>query len=305
MSYERQAIADSASTPTVPAASPAVMREEAVYDPYRVKAKTPLIGQPDTTETPKAEEKKPTEDAVRLSPQVAALARKEQRFRQQQQALEKDRATLASEKAELAQLRDLKAKLDAKDYSGLEGVVDYNDYSQYQIDKLNGSDPTQDALRAIQAKVDGIEKQSQAQVKRQFEAAVQERRIATEQLVDKSDQFPRIKKAKAHEAVVQHILDTWEQDSKELSVEDAAKEVEEVLLEKAKQWAALLEEEKKAPIEETKATLPPLKPGLKTLTNQVTTGDVKRPQRPLQHMSDSERWAEARRRAEEKLKLGR
>jgi hypothetical protein len=301
MAYEKEAVAE--VTSAIPSHGPSIMREEIVFDPYKNRGGTSrAIGQPD--KDGKTVETKSTEETVQLSPQVAALARKEQKFRQQQQELEKERTSIAAEKAEIAQLRAMKEKLAAKDYSGLDGLVDYNEYSQYQVNKLNGADPVKDEIKKLSDKIEGLEKSTQDNVSKQFEAAVSERRLATNELVEKNPEFSRIKKAKAQEAVVQHILDTWEHDSKEISVEQAAREVEEVLVEKAKQWAALLEEEKAAPVEEEKKNLPPLKQGLKTLTNQVTTGDIKRPVKSLQHMNDSERWAEARRRALEKLQRG-
>lgn len=306
MAYEREAVAE--STSAIPTQAPSIMREERVLSPYRPagpKSLAPLdavvSGQADTTKASVAEEPKPTEDTVKLSPQVAALARKEQRFRQQQQELDKERAAIAAEKAEVADLRAMKAKLAAKDYSGLDDLVDYNEYSQHQVNKLNGIDPAQEAIKKLESKITDLEKTTQDNISKQFEAAVNERRIATKALVESNPDFARIKRAGKEEAVVQHILDTWEHDSQELSVEQAAKEVEEVLIEKAKKWAAILEEDKGAPAEDAKKQLPPLKPGLKTLTNAVVAGDIKRPSKSLQHMSDSERWAEARKRAEEKL----
>lgn len=303
MSYEKEAIVSNPSA--IPVQSASVMKEEMTYDPYRGRtartALPPSIGQGDKGEGTAPVESGATEETVKLSPQVAALARKEQRFRQQQQEMEKERASIAAEKEEIAQLKAMKAKLAAKDYSGLDGLVDYNEYSQYQVDKLNGSDPVAEEIKRLNGKLNDLEKSTQDNVTKQFEAAVSERRTATNALIESSPEFPRIKKAKAQEAVVKHILDTWENDSQELSIEQAAKEVEQLLVEKAKQWAALLEDEKEAVVEGEKKQLPPLKQGLKTLTNQVTAGDIKRPAKPLHHMSDSERWAEARRRVEEKL----
>lgn len=297
MSYTREAISD---TPT-PTAMPAIMKDDVVIDPYsRSRPKTP-IGQADKSGTT-AVETKPAAETVTLSPQVAALARKEQKFRQQEQALKDREAALEAKSAKIAKLEAMEAKLAAKDYSGLDEVgVDYNEYSQYQINKLNGSDPTQEAIKKLEAKLESVEKANQDNVSKQFEAAVNERRLAVKQLVEtSSDKYPGITKLKQQEAVVQHILDTWEHDSKELSIEDATREVEEILVEKAKQWASVLDI--KAPeAADQKKQLPPLKSGLKTITNQVTSGELKKPAKSFQGMSDSERYAEARRRAEEKL----
>jgi len=304
MSYELEAISSS----NVPTEALMPMREPRVINPYQSRMSLlqgQSIGQVDTVkEEQKApEEIKAPEETVKLSPQVAALARREQKFRSQQQQLEKEKALIAQKEAEIAELRALKEKLAKKDYSGLDGLVDYNEYSQYQVNKLSGTDPVQEELKKLQGKISEIEKSAQEQLSMQSEAAVNERRIAVKALVEKSPEYSRIKKTNAHEAVVHHIMDTWENDSIELSVEQAAKEVEELLLEKAKKWAALLEEEKPAPQVEEKKQLPPLKQGLKTLTNQVTAGDMKRPERPLHFMNESERIAEARRRALEKLQL--
>ena len=313
MSYEVESIAPT-STSGVPNQSPPIMRsEERVINPYEVRQRPapktePVIGQADIGQKAIApEETGTTEETVKLSPQVAALARREQRFRQQQQQLEKDRAAIAAEKAEVAELKAMKEKLAAKDYSALDGQIDYNEWSQYQVNKINGTDPVQEELRKLAGKFDELEKTTKDNVSKQFEMAVNERRIATKELVEKSSQFPRVKKAgaPAQDAIVQHILDTWEHDSKELSIEDAAKEVEEILTEKAQAWKALLEDEpSEAPPTEEKKPLPALKPGLKTLTNQVTSSDLKRTLKPLHLMSEGERYAEARRRAEEKLQKG-
>lgn len=309
MSYQVEAVAESISA--IPTQAAPQMREERTVNPYQPSypkySKGAQIGQKDIAREPKAEDAKPPEATVRLSPAAAAIARKEQMFRMKQQAVAKKEAELATREAEIAQLRGLQEKLKAKDYSGLDGLVDYNDYSQYQVNKLNGSDPVQDELRRIQEKISGMEKSAKENLNQQYEAAVQERHRAAQTLLDASPNLPRIKKLgeDGRKAIVQHVLDTWEHDSEELTVEQAAKEVEEALTEKAKKWASLLEEEKKEAQEltpEEKKPLPPLKAGLKTLTQQVTSGELKRPAKSFQHMSDQERWAEARRRAEDKLR---
>lgn len=307
MAYEREAMPESVSVNTnATPVAPATMREERVYSPYKVNPDPkPNIGQGDISKTPASSG---TEEGIRLSPGVAALARREQKFRQEREALTKEKATIESEKLELAQLRAMKEKLAAKDYSALDGMVDYNDYSQYSVNKLNGTDPVQEELKKLTGKISEMEKGAEENLTRQFDAAVQERRTATAELISQSPDFPRIKKigTQAQEAVVQHILDTFEHDKQELSVQQAAKEVEMILLERARQWASLLEDEKKEQLVETpqkrqlQRQLPPMRPALKTLTNQVTASDLTRP-KSYQGMSDSDRWAEARRRAEAKL----
>ena len=306
MAFEREAIDTTTPNPVVDQSNPIMREERVISSSYKPKPIPEQMGQVDSAETVKpVVAEKPIEDTLKLSPQVAALAKREQKYRAQLQALENEKKSLAAEKAEIAQLKAMKEKLAAHDYSALDDMIDYNDYSNYQVNKLNGADPVQDEIKKLTNKISELEKTTQDNISKQFDAAVQERRHAVTELVTKTDTFPRIKKANATEAVVQHILDTWEEDSIELPIEQAAKEVEEILLEKAKKWADLLEEKKiEEPIEpvDEKKPLPQLKPSLKTLTNQVTTGDVKSSLvKPLHFMSDSERWAEARKRAEARL----
>lgn len=312
MAYERELIADSSSA--IQSRPQVEMREERVISPYqsstarlekaqaRVAEKT---NQPGTNVagSPAASGLGEVPPSISLSPAAAALARKEAKFRQQEQAMKADREKLEADRKEIEELRALKSKLQAKDYSGVEGLVDYNEYTNYLIEKGAATTPEQERIKVLDDKLSSVEKQLKDDVTKRFEAAVSERRQAVKKLVETDTAYPAIKRSKQEEAVVQHILDTWEKDSVDLSVEQAAKEVESLLVENAKKWAALVQPEPVLEAEATPKELPPLKPKVKTLTNDMSaTGDVKRPLRSYQGMSDAERWAEARRRAEEKLK---
>jgi hypothetical protein len=248
-----------------------------------------------------AESQNPSVESVTLSPAAAALARKEQKFRQQQQELKAKEQELEADRAAIAEYKALKAKLAAKDYSDVEKLVDYSDYSNYLIEKGNVNTPEQEEIKRLSAKLDDIDKAQKDDVSKRFDAAVNERRSAVKQLVGSDAAFSTIKELKAEEAVVTHILDTWEHDSVDLTVEQAAKEVEDLLLEKATKWSQVSKIKPQATQE--KKELPPLKSGVKTLTNNMApTGEIKRPQKSYEGMSETERYKEARRRAEEKLK---
>lgn len=291
-----------------PNAAPPVMREERVLDPYRSRVpqlpvpqsrEQPAISRSVSTEEPSA----PTAESVTLGPAAAALARKEQRFRQQQQELKARETALEAERAEIAELKAIKAKLASKDFSSIEQLVPYNEYTNYLIEKDAGLSPEHQELKKLQSDIEAVKKAQQDDVSKRFEAAVSERRKAVTALVESNEAFTGIAKMKAHEAVVQHILDTWEHDNVDLSVEDAAREVEETLREQANRWASIVQPAtKQAEVSEDKNVLPPLKPVVKTLTNNMSaTGEIKRPVKSFHGMSDSERYAEARRRAEEKM----
>lgn len=281
-----------------PVAAPQIRDSDLEVKEYEtfVKPKA-VVGRPDTSEAPAApaaEEPKAPEETVKLAPQVTALARREAKFRQQE-------AALKAREAKVARLEALEEKLKAKDYSALDEVVPYDEFTNYHLDKLKGQDPTTEAIKKLAAKVESMEKSSKDNLTQQFEAAVKERRDAVTKLVEADPEYSTIKELKRHDAVVQHILDTWEHDEVDLSVEQAAKEVEEALLEEAKIYASVPKIKPAAPVEGDKKALPPLKPSVKTITNQMTASDVKTPLKPLQFLSETERYAEARRRALERL----
>ena len=307
MAYEVEAIAE--SNVAIPNQSTIQFREERVVTPYQPRGRskpvvaetTPAVGQQNIDSGSK-ETKTPTAESVTLSPAAAALARKEQKFRRQEQELKAKDAALEVERKEVADLKSLKQKLASRDYSGIENLIKYDEYTNYLIDKAAGSDPQVEELKNLKTEIEDLKKNQKADTDKRFEAAVDQRRKAVVELVAKDPAYSAIRKAKAEEHVVQHILDTWEHDNVDLPPEQAAKEVEEILRERAEKWAGILKNDEPEPVVDPKK-LPPLKPGAKTLTNNLTvTGDIKTPAKSLQGMSDSERWAEARRRAMEKLK---
>jgi len=315
MAYETEALPGIPNN-AMPAASPIEMREERTIEPYRktttklasVNNEAPKTGQPNIGKESVAAETSPKpEETVTLSPQMAALARKEQKFRRDQQALKVEREAIEREKAEIAEFKAMKEKLAQKDYSGVEPLIDYNDYTRYQIEKAGSQDPVQEKFKNLEAKVDSVEKAHQEDISKRFEAAVNERRSQATQLVESNPDFAIIKRAGATEGIVQYILDVWEEKGVEPTIEEAAKEVKELLLERAQKTAELLKstESNEAP-SDGKKELPPLKPGIKTLTNTMApTGEITRPKKPYSGMSDSERWKEARRRVEERMKQGK
>lgn len=314
MSYEVENLGTNIAGPSLPKEQ---MRPERTVDhrandrriqaapAVQARQETPKSGQPNISvanNVSSEETQSAPVESVTLSPAAAALARKESKFRQQQQELKIQEAQLEADRKELADLKALKAKIAAKDYSGIENLVDYNDYTNYLIEKETSSTPEQQELKKLAAKLDGMEKAQQTDISKRFEAAVNERRNAVKALVGSDDTYSTIKGMKAEETVVQHILDTWEHDSIDLTVEQASKEVEDLLQEKASRWASFSKEKTQASQE--KKELPPLKSGvMKTLTNNMApTGDIKRPQKSFEGMSEQERYKEAYRRAQEKLK---
>lgn len=306
MGYELSQISDA----PVSGQQPMPSREEKVVSMYNndqaryTAALAKLKGEPAAKTSPEIAASNTNEGAAEqtaggaslpLSPQLAALARKEQKFRQEQAAFKAEQQAKQEELKLAAEYKALKAKIEAGDYSDIDKMVDYEKLVQHKI----GKDPKAEELEKVNARIQAMEEAQKKDIDQRYEQAVNQRRSAVKTLIA-GEEYPTIKGLKAEEAVVQHILDTWENDEVELSPEDAAKEVEEALLEKASKWAALVKPKVTEQVAE-KRELPPLKDGMKTLTNQMaSTGEIKKPMKPLHMMTDDERYKEAYRRALEK-----
>lgn len=267
-------------------------------NPYSAALKDPVEA-PETTEEvgqasiPKEEIK--TQEAVTLSPQLTALARREQKFRQQEQAFKAQQAAFEAEKAEVATLKELKAKLAAKDYSVLEAEgLTYDEYTNYKINQAEGEKPEVQALNQIREELNTIKSDQKKNEEKHFEQIKSQYRSDIKALVASDEQFSSVKEMGAEDHVLQHILDTFEQDDEVLTVAQAAQEVEEQLVLEAEKMAGLskLKAKLKSQEPEKKVLPPPQKSGLKTLTQQIAPSvQNKFPQ--SQHLSPRERLAQA------------
>ncbi|CAM6002764.1 unnamed protein product [Sphagnum balticum] len=292
MSYEKEPITEAVIQSNAPAELP--IRE---FQSYAAPAKTKIPGQALTSVEEKA--KTPVEESVTLSPQLTALARKEAATRQREAAIKEREKQLEAKLAQAQEYEELKTKLASKDFSAAEKLgLTYEEYANYQMQKLAGEDPQKQELEAIRSEVTALKKQQEESVSRQYDANVAEYKKAIATLVESEPKFSGIKKIgeQGREAVLQYILDSFEEDGLELSVDQAAQDVQDFMKEEAKKMAVLLEDE--TPAVEAARKLPPPKVGMKTLTQQVTTSSERAPLKPLYRMSDEERWAEARRRVE-------
>lgn len=240
------------------------------------------------------EETLTTPKEVTLSPQLTALARKEAKIRQQELALKADKDAIATERAEIAKLKDLKTKLAAKDYSVLDEIgVSYEEWTNYLINKGETSKPEVEAIKKLEDEIKGIKTANEQQVNKQYEATVNQYKRDIKNAVESNPEFDSIKSQKAEEHVLKHILDTFNEDGEILTVDQACKEVETAILEEAREYLKLtkIQSEIKPKVEEK--ILPPPKQSLRTLTNQATQVNPSTPRNQFQHLSPKERLAQA------------
>lgn len=287
----------------VPQERPTVIADESswrapkrtVHATTGMDLKQTLSGAPadESRQLAKVEETQSTEvKEATLSPQLTALARKEAKIRAQEQAFKAREEAAAAKEAEFGKLTEIKAKLAAKDYSILDEIgVSYEEWTNYLINKGDANDP----VKQLEKKLTAFEEQQKAQVSKQYEATVNQYRRDVKNLVSSNPEFDSIKSQAAEEHVVQHIIDTFNEDGDILTVEQACKEVEDAIIEEAMQYANLSKVKAKfQPIEASQPkTLPPPKAVSKTLTNQATAGTESKPRNQFQHLSPKERIAQA------------
>ena len=241
----------------------------------------------------------PREESITLSKGASAILRKEQAVRAQQKALAEKERTFAEKMADAEKYHKLKQKLEAKDYSAIDELgVPYEEIVKHEINKEAAKDPAQERVKRLEEEMAALKKGQEEQTVKDYEAnqALWKKEIS--RVTAESSDFPLVKKkgADAEAAILQHINDSFEEDETELTVEQAAKDIEEALSSKAKEWASLLEsDENKVP--EAKVLGAP-KTKVSTITQNMTVTSKEVKPKPFHLMSESEQIQEAIRRVQ-------
>lgn len=254
--------------------------------------------QPNTDRSDQGADSPISAESVKLSPQLSALARKEQAYRQREQVLKQREKDLETKLADAEKYSQIKSKIGSKDYSAAEEELglNINSYTDYELNKLKDKNPQDEKLSALEAEVQALKKGKEEDAQKQYEDTVAEYKKDISTFIDSNPEFASLKKAGAEGHVLQHILDSWSEDGKELSIDEAAKDIKNFLKEEKKKFDSLFEEQSTEVVAENRS-LPPPRVGSKTLTQQMTPGpSEKKPVKSLQFLSESERYAEARRR---------
>lgn len=245
-----------------------------------------------STEAPKAETKA-AEDP--LSTQYANLARKEKALRakalQQEQSLKAKEAAIAAKEAELrAKEQEYQSKYIPKDKltndtlnALAEAGLTYDQITELMLNQQNPQKMQEIQLnKKLEAKIQELEdkisktqKSAEEQQTQAYKQAVNQIRNETKSLVEADPTFETIKATGSIDDVVQLIEETFKQEGVLLSVEDAAREVEEYLVEEAMKIAKLNKiQQRLAPAPkpaEPKQEPPKQQQTLKTLTNSISS----------------------------------
>lgn len=263
-----------ASNPTVQTQSPpapTAPEAAAVVAP-------PVEGQEGNTET--------EGEAKPLSPQYAALARKEQAIRSREKDLQAKEAAFKSQESELQSLKDKIQRL-SEPGSALEVLNEMGiSYDQLVEQAVNQPDPQiksiQQEMKAIRDAQTRSEETSKARETAQRDAAIKKIEQDITSLVETSPDFSTVKEAGAVSRVVDKIVKTFDESGTLMTIEEATQVIEDELLEEATKFtsyskikAKLTPAALEAPKAELKSTSQ--QQPLKTLTNSMTATKVYSP----------------------------
>lgn len=238
--------------------------------------------------------------AVTLSPQLTALARKEAKLRQQELAFKASQEAMKTKESEFSTYATLKDRLAKDDFAVLDELgVSYEKWTNHLLSKGETERPEIQAINQLKEELSGLKASQESQINKQFEATKAHYRSEIKSLIEKDPEFSTVKELKADEYVLQHIVDTFNEDGETLTVEQAAKEVEDALVEDAMKMAGLSKIKAKTLPSPTEKKLQPPRSGLRTLSSSMapsTTDTNRYPQ--MQHLSMKERMELAMQKAQ-------
>jgi len=285
------------AVPTGPKEFDLPTREFVSYDKAAVKPKEEVAQAVTSEETAAA----PVETEVALSPKISAFARKEQAQRQREFALKKREKEFADKLSKAEKYDQLKEKLAKGDFSAVETEgLEYDKYAEFKVKELEAKDPREERLIKHEQELAELKKQLEEKEVKEYQLNQQLWKNEISKTIGESEEFRALKKDPGMvDLVLQHINDSFEEDNVELSAEQAAREIQLALRERAKKLAPYLEDEE---VPKQKSLGAP-KSSPKTITQNMTVTPKTLQSKPFHLMSESEQLAHAIRKVQEdKLK---
>jgi hypothetical protein len=311
MAYTTEMIAPPPAPPSLePSQFDLPVKEFIGYDPKgtttvtgseRIVPQPANASQPNTTEAQGAAESPAPEESVTLSPKASALARREAAQRQKEQSLKQREKDLETKLALAEKYEQLQAKIKAKDFSALEAEgATYDEFVSYKLNKENPPSPEVQRVSKVEQELADLKKNQEEKTLRDWQDNQKLWKQEISKAVTGNEAYPTVSAygQEALDAIQQHINDSFEEDGTELTVEQAAKDVEENLEAHLSRIAekALSIPKIKEKLQGTAKVLGPPKPGAKTITQNMTVTSQQSKPKPFHLMSESEQLAEAIRR---------
>ena len=293
VSNPNQVSAEELSAIRAPTEAPATQVEAQAEAPQGEADKHP--------EVPEKKDPKASQEWARLARQERILRQRakeqDQKFRQREEAI-KAREAEAASKADLYQkgyisVEELKRDLlSATEKAGLS----YDEVAQQMLNTTKIDPRLQSHIDRLQAKIDSLEKATiegnERATKQQhsYNAAVKQIKTDVANLVKTDPNFETVAKTNSVNDVVELITRTYEKDGILLTVEEAAQEVENYLIDEALKLTR---------IEKIKRKLQPManSSGEKTAQSAATKGAAQPQMKTLTNAVSSTRKLSARERA--------
>lgn len=256
---------------------------------------TQQVQQDNIEAAPEAPKEATTSQEEPLSTQYAILARKEKQLRarvqQQEQAIKaREAALLAREDALKAKDSEYESKYVPKDRITKDPLTVLSELglSSEQITQLALNAPSQEALahkaeieslraeiRSLVEKQDGVSKSLEERDNQAEQQVINQMTLEAQQLVATDPEFETIKATGNVKEVVKLIQKVFKEDGIILSVEEAAKEVEDALVDRAITYAKLSKIQKRLgtqaqPAAQATTESPKQSQPVKTLTNNIS-----------------------------------
>lgn len=234
--------------------------------------------QPPTVESTQAPEATAPKVDEALSPKFAALARKEKALRAQAQQLKAQADALRAKESEYQTSYISKADLQKKLAEDPISFMNEHNLSWDQLTSavLNQS-PQDTQIKALKAEIEALKAEQNTvkstmneQQTKAYEQAVNQIRNDAKILVSSDPNFETIRETGSEEAIVALIEETFKQDGTLLSVDEAAQQVENYLIEEGLKMARLNKVKAKLTPQQAEKLLNTEKPQIKTLTNATT-----------------------------------
>ncbi len=239
----------------------------------------------------KAESKVPDE---KLSSQYAILARKEKQQRQRDQQLRAREAAVKAAEDLAKSVKPSAPPLDESKYVPKDRLttdpfsvltelgLTYDQLTEMALNAPKAEQiATNNELRALRAELQALKDQSDKTTKsfeeqqtQSYQQAVNQIRVEAKQLIEKDPNFETIRETNSLRDVVELVERTFKQDGILLTVEDAAQQVEDYLVDEALKLARIKKIQHRLatkPTQSQKPTGDPKQQQLKTLTNAVSS----------------------------------
>ena len=170
-----------------------------------------------------APEEATASESVTLSPQISALARKEQAQRQREQALRRREQALEAKLKSADKFETLESKLKAKDFSAAEELgLTYEEYTQYLLGKEAAKNPEEKRFRELDQKLAEIKQAQDDLTNREYQANQALWKAEISRVISESAELPFVKKAiktfgpKFEADILDHINTSFEEDGIEI-----------------------------------------------------------------------------------------